>query len=203
LENPRGSLLWHSPRIDGLRAEAAMVVTDIFCVQFDACAHGASLPGEGEIKKLTALLTNCCLLLPLSHRCACQCKRIKLEGTFRVNGKWVSRNAYAGAYAPLLVRRWARLLEPLRGSTGSLCCCGGGAFSLPSKRPLHWRCRMWLLACGDVHPHPGPRVWAPRSVDLFVADVSAFTASRYDKALLDFEIFLHTEPWFTHVFGGS
>lgn len=102
-----------------LRISARSLGSDVFWIPFEACAHGASLPGEGRIKKPTALLTNCCLLWPLARICKCPGLHVKLEGTFHVHGKWVSRTAYAGAYAPLLVRRWTALLEPLRGDVGT------------------------------------------------------------------------------------
>jgi hypothetical protein len=74
--------------------------------------------------------------------------------------------------------------------------CGGNWCLLCTSISLSafWLERAWLLRCGDVHPHPGP---FPRSFqragDLFVADVSSVAATRYERPVAEFEIYMRTQ----------
>jgi len=173
IENPGNSLLWRFPEVSALAAEG-------FYVTYDACAYGAGIPGEGKFRKRTKLLTNLHALRGLERRCSCTTPHVELKGKTRLPTGWVSRTAFASEYARRLVYQWARVVRPV-------------LIPKVSKSLTDWK-RLALLACGDVEPNPGPyRTTRGRALpvqDLLVGDVTQLTASRYDKALDEFEQWL-------------
>ena len=172
VENPRGSYLWLHPAMVDLAKQG-------FQVKYDNCAYGAVIPGEGPYMKPTTLLTNAPWLRALERSCACAGKHVQLQGQTCIGGRWRSRTGFAAGYPTQLAWRWAK-------------CMQDALRPVHSKPLTSWK-RLFLMLCGDIHPHPGPQRCRPSLVkreDLLTADVMPITAKRYSDAVQKFEDWL-------------
>ena len=136
LENPASSRLWQLPPIAELKGSPG------FCeVSFHMCHHNEPW------RKPTTIWPNMPELYALGGFCNQQHSHVVLQGSCRVRvdgaWQWVRRTSLAGAYGPVLCRRWARALlraapAEARGASSPLGCRmdDGLASALSSRRAL-------------------------------------------------------------------
>lgn len=117
LENPATSLMWRHPRLARLIRDFSKngkQVTQFpaFTVDFDQCMYGLGCK-HGHVQehwqKRTRIFTNIPTLAKLEHNCDRSHEHTVVLGSLKVSGKSVNRSKLAGAYPPLLCKRWAAL----------------------------------------------------------------------------------------------
>ena len=164
-------------------------IDDCYLIKFGQCAFGTKVAGE-LIKKPTRLLTNWRCRCRLARKCSRDHVHAQLCGRTLLNkeGVRVPATRLAAAYSRELGLDWARLAK-----LGLAEDCVQGAPS-PSLRRWHM---FAIYFGGDAHPHPGPSARdravgrdVLRVVDIRSADVNEVTATTYDEAFGDFEIFM-------------
>ena len=104
IENPKTSKIWNGPL---LRLHSIPGAAEVF---YDSCMYGS------QFKKPTKLLTTFSSLSLLARQCDGRHEHVLAQGSVKVllpggKSKWINRTTLAGAYEPLLCRKWAKLIS--------------------------------------------------------------------------------------------